>query len=155
TGLTQPIAWLTFNPDGTTLAAADNTGTTEVWDLATHTPHDQPLLGLTAASQSGTLTADDHLVTLGLHAAALWRLRTSRPPLGHVVWNACALCGDVARNASTMVLVAGTGDNYLLWNPRNQRGTLHHFHGAALADVALSPIGTVFAAATIDGRVLL
>jgi WD40 repeat protein len=155
TGLTQPIAWLTFKPDGTALAASDNAGTVAVWDLATRALRDRPLIGLTAASQAGILTADNQLVTLGLHAAAIWRLRAPYQPLGHVIWGSCSLCGDVSSNATTVLLVAGTGGKFVLWDPRDRRGTQHTFRGDPLFDAALSPTGAVLAAATASGRVLI
>jgi WD40 repeat protein len=54
-----------------------------------------------------------------------------------------------------VLFVAGAGGKFVIWNPRDGRATLHTFRPAVLDDAALSPAGTVFAAATIDGRVLL
>ncbi|WP_433722324.1 hypothetical protein ACQP0C_21165 [Nocardia sp. CA-129566] len=82
----RAIWWITFSPDGTTLATTSDTGTVRLWDIAARRPDRDPFIDLSSSLEQVTFSPDGTLLaaTSQTGTVRLWDIASRRPISDHI-----------------------------------------------------------------------
>jgi WD40 repeat protein len=151
------VNWLALGPDGSTLAAANDTGVVTQWDVVRRRQRGVPLTGMGTNTDGGVLAADDTLITIDPHTVGVWRLGTVVPALARPV----ARFGNdssgifMSRDGSLATMSSSHAHRWILYDLRRGRVLAVRPKNDVIDYTAWSPDGTKIAMATTTGRVRL
>lgn len=153
---TRKINSVAFDPEGTSLATADENGTVAIWDVTSgqmknsFTPHGGPISKVAFSPRQGS----GLLATAGLDKTAkLWDAQNGKVRFDLPHGNAVT---DVAfRPDGERVATASLDKKVRIWDVSSGKLLLTISHPAEVTSVAFTPDGMVLAAGTSDHSVHL
>jgi WD40 repeat protein len=150
-GHTDLVNYVTFSPDGKTLASGSNDSTIRLWNVATHRQIGQPLSGSTGWVWWLAFSPDGKTLASGDNGTVrLWNVATHRqidPPITGDTGNVAS----VAFSPDGKTLASGSDDGTLrFWSVATHRQIGVSITGpwAAVWAVAFSPDGKTLASGT-------
>jgi len=151
-------SWVTsvaFSLDRKILASGSWDGTILLWNIDTHQPIDQGLIGHSEPISEVAFSPDGKMLASGSldDTIILWDVETHQPigqPLsGHSV-------SSVAFSPDGKIIASG-GDTIILWDLETRQPIGHPLggHSENVSKVAFSPDGTLLASGSLDGTIIL
>lgn len=149
------VTSLAFNRDGSLLASGGDDGIT-LWNVPRGSIHATLQKQPAAAVDSIAFSEDGSVLAAGNHdnTVALWDLKT-REASDIRLGPTNGVLQLVFRPGGAELVSSGFEETFIVWNLRPKQGQMLAGHRGSVADLSVSPDGTLLASASKDGTIKL